>query len=208
MPTVIDDVLVIALGYLMGSMPWGYWVPRLAKGIDIRAIGSGNIGAANVWRAAGLPIALVVVVLDVLKGLVPVLIALQVGGDGLGILTGVAAMLGHWRPLFLGLRRGGKVVATSGGVLLALAPLASLLAIVVWVVVFLLSRYSSLASLAAAVAMPVLVLVTGESRLVVTFTAAAALAVILLHRANIARLARGEENRFSFGRRSRPATGG
>jgi glycerol-3-phosphate acyltransferase PlsY len=207
MAPVIDDVLVIALGYVMGSMPWGYWVPRLVRGVDIRATGSGNIGAANVWRAAGLPIALLVVALDVLKGFIPVLIALQVGGDGLAILAGVAAMLGHWRPLFMGLRRGGKIVATSGGVLLALAPLASLLAIGVWLVVFAVGRYSSLASLAAAIAMPLLVVVTGESRLVVAFTFAAAVAVVLLHRANIGRLARGEENRFSFGRRS-PATDG
>jgi glycerol-3-phosphate acyltransferase PlsY len=124
-----------------------------------------------------------------------------VGGELTGLLAGIGAMVGHWRPLFMGFRRGGKIVATTGGVALALAPLAALAASLVWIVVFLSTRYTSIASMAGATALPLLVLVFGGSWPVFAFALGAALAILVLHRANIRRLVRGEENRFELHRR-------
>jgi glycerol-3-phosphate acyltransferase PlsY len=147
---------------------------------------------------AGLAVAL----LDVGKGFAAALLGLWAGDELTGLLAGIAAMVGHWRPLFMGLRKGGKIVATTGGVALALAPLASLAVGAVWVVTFLLTRYTSVASMLAALALPLFALAFGSSALVVAFSAGAALAILLLHRANIGRLLSGTENRFELSRRS------
>jgi Glycerol-3-phosphate acyltransferase len=101
---------------------------RLTRGVDIRTVGSGNIGATNVWRSFGPRYAIPVIVLDVAKGFVPVLVATLVAGHVAGALTGGAAMLGHWRPIFLRFAKGGKMVATCGGALFGLAPLVGLAA--------------------------------------------------------------------------------
>jgi glycerol-3-phosphate acyltransferase PlsY len=111
-------------------------------------------------------------------------------------------MIGHWRPLFMGLARGGKIVATTGGVALALAPLACLATGAVWVVTFLITRYTSVASMLSALALPLFALAFGSSVPVVAFSAGAALAILLLHRANIGRLLAGTENRFDLRSRS------
>jgi len=187
-------------------MPFGYWVVRLFKREDIRRVGSGNIGATNVWRTYGRWYGIPIVLLDVAKGFVPALVAALLVNDLAGVLAGGAAMLGHWRPLFLGFQKGGKMVATCGGVLFALAPWTGLAAVGVWLAVFVLTRYASLASLVAAVALPVLAVAFGEPWPVIAFTAAAGAAVILLHRANIGRLRAGTESRFSFRRRGGVAT--
>ena len=126
-------------------MPWGYWLPRLSRGVDIRTLGSGNPGATNVWRTLGFKFGIAVALLDIGKGAAAALLGLWVGGDLVGVLAGVAAMIGHWRPLFLGFARGGKMVATTGGVALAVAPLPALTAAAVWIVVFFLTRYASVA---------------------------------------------------------------
>jgi glycerol-3-phosphate acyltransferase PlsY len=199
----VTATLAIALGYVLGSMPWGYWLPRAVRGVDIRTVGSGNTGAANVWRSFGFRLGLGVALLDVAKGLAATLVGVALGGDLLGVAAGVAALFGHWRPLFLRFARGGKVVATTGGVALALAPLAALAAGAVWVLVFVTTRYSSVASLAAAVALPPLAVGVGASWPAVAFTVGAAVAIVVLHRANIGRLVRGQENRFTFSRRPR-----
>src|SRR5580765_6291400 len=115
--------LFAAVGYLAGSMPFGYWLVRLTKGVDIRKVGSGNIGASNVWRTFGRGYGIPVVLLDTLKGFAPTLVATLVAGHLAGALTGGAAMLGHWRPIFLRFARGGKMVATCGGAFLGLAPI-------------------------------------------------------------------------------------
>ena len=104
------------------------------RGEDIRTHGSGNIGATNVWRVYGRGYGIPVALLDVAKGFVPALVGLLVGGETLGVLAGAAAMLGHWRPLFLGFQKGGKTVATAGGVTFALAPLVAALLPAIWVV--------------------------------------------------------------------------
>src|SRR5581483_9285447 len=130
--------LVVA-GYIAGSMPWGYWLVRVFRGEDIRTKGSGNIGATNVWRVYGRSL-----------GVPAVIIATELVGHGGGVLAGAAAMLGHWRPLFLGFRRGGKMVATAGGAFLGVAPLVGGAGAVVWLVVFGATRYASVASMTAA----------------------------------------------------------
>ena len=192
--------LIILGGYLAGSCPFGYWLVRLFKHEDIRKVGSGNIGATNVWRTYGRWLGVPVVVLDILKGFVPAFLGVLLVSDTVGILAGAAAMLGHWRPLFLRFERGGKMVATCGGVLLGVAPLVGAAGLGVWLVVFLLGRYASLASIATAVALPVLAYAFGEPGSVILFTAAAGVAVIVLHRANLRRLRAGEESRFHFRR--------
>jgi acyl phosphate:glycerol-3-phosphate acyltransferase len=204
----VKEALAIAVGYLLGSMPWGYWLPRAIKGVDIRRVGSGNVGAANVWRAFGLRWGLAVAGLDVAKGAAAALIGTALAGEVGGIVGGVAALVGHWRPLFLRFARGGKIVATTAGVTLALAPLAALAACGVWVVVFLVGRYSSLASLAGAISLPFLAYAFGASWPIVGFTIGASAAIIVLHRANIRRLLSGNENRFRLRRRRPPLTRG
>jgi acyl phosphate:glycerol-3-phosphate acyltransferase len=147
-----------------------------------------------------------VIVLDIAKGFVPTFVATQVEGALVGALVGGAAMLGHWRPLFMGFQRGGKMVATCGGALFGLAPLVGLAGVAIWVVVFALSRYASLASIVGAMALPFFAVALGEPWPVVVFVAAAAVGVLLLHRANIARLRAGTENRFDLRRlRGEPA---
>jgi glycerol-3-phosphate acyltransferase PlsY len=200
---VIGDASLVVGAYLLGSIPFGYVLPRLLRGDDIRRHGSGNVGATNVWRVYGRSLGLPVAVLDVLKGLVPAALGLWLGGDWVGVLAGGAAMLGHARPVYLGFSKGGKMVATAGGVALALAPLAALGCAVVWVAAFAVTRYASLASMLAAAALPVLCLVLGSSWPVVAFTALAALGVLALHRQNIRRLLAGTEPRFVRGAPSR-----
>jgi glycerol-3-phosphate acyltransferase PlsY len=195
------DVLLILCGYLLGSMPWGYWLPRLVTGANIRAVGSGNTGAANVWRTQGFKLGLCVALLDVAKGFAAALLGLWLGNELIGLLAGIAALFGHWRPVFMGFARGGKIVATTGGVALALAPLATLAVAAVWIVTFLVTRYTSVASLLSAATLPLFAILFGASWLVVAFTAGAAVAIFVLHRANIGRLLKRTENRFVLGRR-------
>jgi glycerol-3-phosphate acyltransferase PlsY len=197
--------ILAAAGYLAGSMPFGYWLVRAVKHDDIRRQGSGNIGATNVWRAYGRRLGLPVMVLDVLKGLVPALVATLLVGKWAGVLTGGAAMLGHWRPLFMGFARGGKMVATAGGTLLGVAPLVGLAAAAVWLLCFLLLRYASAASMLAAASIPLLAWAFGEPWPVIGFGVGAAAAVVVLHRANVRRLLAGTENRFELRRRAAAA---
>jgi glycerol-3-phosphate acyltransferase PlsY len=198
----VTDALVVAAGYLVGSIPFGYWVVRAVRHEDIRTRGSGNVGATNVWRLYGPRYGVPVALLDAAKGFVPALVGLLLAGETVGILAGSAAMLGHWRPLFLRFEKGGKMVATAGGVTFALAPVVATLCVVIWAIVFLLTRYSSVASLATAVALPLLAAVLGEPWQTVVFAAVACAGVVVLHRQNIRRLLNGTESRFS---RARPA---
>jgi len=199
----MKDFLLILTGYLLGSMPWGYWLPRIFKGVNIREAGSGSTGAANVWRTSGFKIALGVALLDIAKGFAAAALGLWLGGELVGLLAGIAALAGHWRPVFLGFSRGGKIVATTGGVALALAPLATLGAAIVWVATFLATRYTSVASLFSAATLPLFAYFLGASWLVVAFAVGAAVAIFVLHRTNIARLLSRSENRFELRRRSK-----
>ncbi|CAN5357791.1 glycerol-3-phosphate 1-O-acyltransferase PlsY [soil metagenome] len=197
----MTTALFVLAGYVLGSMPWGYWLVRLVQRDDISKHGSGNIGGTNVWRVYGWKLGLPVVVLDTLKGFAPALVASLVESDLAGVLAGAAAMLGHWRPLFLRWRRGGKVVATCGGAFLGVAPVVGAVGAGVWIAVFLLFRYASLASIVAALSLPVAAALLDESWPVIAFAAGAAVAVLVLHRGNIVRLRAGTENRFRFRRR-------
>jgi glycerol-3-phosphate acyltransferase PlsY len=196
----VTAALIVLGGYLLGSMPFGYWLVRLLEHEDIRTLGSGNIGATNVWRVYGKAYGIPCVLLDVAKGFVPALVGTLVEGELVGVLAGGAAMLGHWRPLFLRFQKGGKTVATAGGTFVGVAPLLGLLGVVVWLLVFLVSRYASVASIVAAVTLPVLAVALGEPWPVIVFSAIAGAAVIVLHRGNIARLRAGTESRFRLRR--------
>lgn len=180
------------------------WIARLARGVDIRTLGSGNIGGTNVWRAAGARYGISVMLLDIAKGFFPALIATMAVGHVAGALAGGAAMLGHWRPIFLRFAKGGKTVATCGGALLGLAPLVGLIGIVVWLLVFALTRYASVSSILATASLPFAALLLGEPWPVLVFTGLAAFAVLLLHRPNLARLRAGTENRAQLRRKPGP----
>jgi glycerol-3-phosphate acyltransferase PlsY len=192
--------ILIVGGYLAGSMPFGYWVVRAFKHVDIRTVGSGNIGATNVWRTYGRWYGVPVVLLDTLKGFVPALVGTLWISHWAGVVAGAAAMLGHWRPIFLRFAKGGKMVATCGGAFFGVAPFVALCAAALWILLFLVLRYASVASMLAAASLPLVAFGLGEPTAVVVFGALAALAVVVLHRANIGRLFRGTENRFHFRR--------
>jgi glycerol-3-phosphate acyltransferase PlsY len=199
------DVILIAGGYVAGSMPWGLWIVRLFRGEDIRTKGSGNIGATNVWRTYGRRLGLTVVFLDAAKGFVPAFVATQLVGHGVGVLAGGAAMFGHFRPLFLGFRKGGKMMATAGGAFLGVAPIVGGLCACVWLAVFGVTRYASVASIVAALSLPLSSWLLGYPWPVIAFACVAAAGVVLLHRANIRRLLHGEEPRFARRTTTRPA---
>jgi acyl phosphate:glycerol-3-phosphate acyltransferase len=186
---------------VLGSLPWGYWLARVITGTDIRRVGSANTGAANVWRIVGFKTAVAVALLDMGKGSAAAAVGLAAGGRTGAVIAGIGALVGHWRPLFLRFHRGGKIVATTVGVALVLAPVASVVVAVLWWAVLLTTRYTSVASIAGAVALPLLVVAFGGSWPDLLFTGGAAAAILALHRANIERLLKGTENRFTFHRR-------
>lgn len=192
--------ILVVVGYLAGSIPAGYWLVRVAKHTDIRAVGSGNVGATNVWRTYGRNYGLPVMLFDVAKGLVPALVATLTVSHLAGVLAGAAAMVGHARPLFMKFQKGGKMVATTGGAILGVAPLVGLAAIGVFVVVFLLGRYVSVGSIVATASLAPIATALGEPWPVIAMGAVAFLAVVVLHRANIARLRAGTESRATLRR--------
>ncbi len=197
---------VALLAYLIGSIPTGFLVAR-ARGVDIRSAGSGNIGATNTFRVLGRSAGVAVLLADAAKGAVPCAVlpplAWRVASAGdslnaewLAIAAGVAAVLGHNYTCWLRFK-GGKGIATTAGVLLVLMPVAFGACLAAWVVVFALSRYVSLASLAAAVTLPVSVWLWGQSRALLGIAAALGLLAIGKHRANIRRLLNGTESRVA-----------
>ena len=197
---MITAAFVVA-GYLSGSLTFGYWLVRLFRHEDVRTKGSGNVGATNVWRVYGSRLGLPAALLDTAKGFAPALVATMVVGHGSGVLAGAAAMLGHWRPLYLGFSRGGKMVATAGGAFLGVAPLVGGASAAVWIVVFALTRYASVASIVASGSLPLWAWLFGYPWPVIVFGAFAGVGVLILHRANVGRLWRGEENRSTLWRR-------
>jgi len=187
---------LVLLGYLSGSIPFGLLLVRASRGVDVRAQGSGNIGATNVARVAGKGLGAVVLVLDALKGALPVLLAAAVEGNGaVPALVGVAAFAGHVAPPWLGFR-GGKGVATALGVLAVLAPRAALAGAVTWAVVLAVLRISSVGSLLAGIAaVTVAWLVPGTPASAAELTSVLFLAMLWTHRGNIGRLLRRGEPR-------------
>jgi glycerol-3-phosphate acyltransferase PlsY len=193
----------MVFGYLLGSMPWGYWIVRWFRGEDVRTVGSGNTGTANVWRNYGPRLGVATAFLDVLKGFVPALIGVLWLNPTAGVLGAAAAMIGHAWPIFLGLS-GGKAVATAAGAMLALCPWCSLIVVVVWITVLWTTRYSSLASMAGAVTFFLSTIVMGDDWAVVAFAGVAGAVILWRHRTNIRRLLAGTETRAAtFGRGAR-----
>ena len=200
--------LWLAAAYLVGALPTSYLVGRLARGIDLREHGSKNLGATNVYRVLGWGWAVPVALVDVLKGALPVAgFAPWAGGPAwTPIALGVAAVLGHAYSPYVRFK-GGKGVATAAGMFLALAPLAVLLAIPVWVACVWLTGYVSVASITVALAFPFAVWLTrpGASAVLIA-SVALGVFIVIAHRANIRRLLAGTENRFC--RRGPAAAGG
>jgi glycerol-3-phosphate acyltransferase PlsY len=209
---LLAGILVVAIAYLLGSVPTGYLLVRLFRHEDIRSVGSGNIGATNVLRSGGKGLGAATFLLDVLKGAAAVLIAVPIAvrlapqyasvpPRDIEAVAAIVAVLGHMFPVWLGFR-GGKGVATGFGVFLVAAPWAALAAIALFVVVLLVSRYVSLASILGAASFPIFawLLVRGDKP--APFIAAqviVALLIIVKHHQNIRRLASGTENRFGGG---------
>jgi len=188
-------VLVIG-AYLVGSIPFGLLVTKLIGGVDIRLVGSGNIGATNVLRAVGKGPAVLTLVLDFLKGFLPVFLMQRLGGSEIWIAgAGLAAFLGHLYPIFLGLK-GGKGVATALGVLLGIMPLVALLGVGIWLATALIWRYSSLAALTAALVIPFLAWALYGMIPYLLFAGVLSILVIYRHHENIKRLLAGTESRI------------
>ena len=185
-------VLVLA-GYLLGSIPFGLLVARL-RGVDLRAVGSGNIGATNVARALGRATGIVVLALDALKGFAPTFAAVRLVGADPACLVALAAILGHVFPVWLRFR-GGKGVATGLGIFAALAPLAAGAALACYALVVATTRLSSLGSLVGATALLAGMAATGRTPAVLALGGAVWLIIVVKHRANIRRLIRGEESK-------------
>ena len=189
------EATLIIFAYLLGSVPTGYLVGAW-MGVDVRAAGSGNVGATNVARVVGKGQGILTLAADVAKGLIPVFAALQLGlASTMAAFLGVAAFLGHLYPVFLKFH-GGKGVATALGVYAGLAPPATLVMIVIFAAVALASRIISLGSMAAALAAPVTLWFFSYPPAVVGLSAFIAAMIILRHRGNLRRLLAGTEPRF------------
>ncbi len=197
---IVQNWWTVPLAFIVGATPFGLIVGKL-KGIDIREHGSGNIGATNVLRTLGKPIGITVLVLDILKGLVPVLIAMLISDNSiLHIATAVAAILGHNYSFWLKFK-GGKGIATTSGAMLLIITIPLVVSILAWLIVLKTSRYVSVASIVAAIAIPLTIIVqnviSGSWDVpIFVFGCFLCLMAIWRHRSNIVRLRRGEESRF------------
>ena len=206
---MVTLAVLLVGSYLLGSIPFGYLAGRIV-GIDIRQAGSGNVGATNVVRVLGKGYGYPVFALDFLKGFGAVKISMLMAPgqppewnspEIVGILAAMSSILGHLYPPWLKFK-GGKGVATSAGALLALTPVATLIGVAIWIIVFWLTRYVSLASITAAVALPIVILVVrsqdqNNGKPLVYSSACVAAVVIWRHRSNLSRLIQGTEPRFT-----------
>ena len=194
-------IVGVIISYLAGSIPSAYIAGRL-RGIDLRKHGSGNLGATNVVRVLGAKTGAVVFIADLLKGFLPVyflpMYTETLRPELWALVYGIAAILGHVKPIFLLWKGGGKGVATASGVFLALVPIPMLVAEVVWIATFYFTRYVSLASLLGAAVLPIAILAWYRNPQSLVFIASVIIAAFVFwtHRANIGRLRRGQEHRF------------
>ena len=196
-----EALFFVFVSYLVGSFPTAYVICRLFKGVDIRLSGSGNVGATNVARVAGKGYGVVTLLLDVLKGFLPVFIC-GLYFDSYVVLSGAAVIAGHIWPVFLRFK-GGKGVAAGVGVIVALNYIAAIAVFVLFFIILCLTRCVSVGSIVSAAVLPVVMWYLDEPLSVILFTAVAALVAIYTHRENIKRLLKGTENKFSFPRRGK-----
>lgn len=202
----MNQAIALVVAYLLGSIPFALIAGKL-HGIDLRTVGSGNLGATNVFRTLGRTAGITVMVLDIAKGAAAVLIAEALTDNPWPLVAGALAILGHVFPVWTGFK-GGKGVAVGAGALIGLVPAASGVLIVLWFLIVLTTRYVSIASIVCALAAAPLAWAFGAPWSYVVFIALAGLFVIWKHRENIVRLSRGEENRISLGRRGGTAADG
>ncbi|MGE0241513.1 MAG: glycerol-3-phosphate 1-O-acyltransferase PlsY [Parvibaculaceae bacterium] len=195
--TPLMAVLAVVLGYISGSIPFGLLFTRWAGLGDVRAIGSGNIGATNVLRTGNKTLAGLTLLADAVKGTIPILIMKMLGGETAGLIAGLAAFAGHLFPVWLGFK-GGKGVATNIGVLFGLYWPLGLIFLAVWLVMALLFRISSLSALTASALSPLWAWLLGKPSFVLPL-AVIGLLIWIMHRANIARLLKGEEAKIKLG---------
>lgn len=203
-------VVVIIGAYLLGSIPTGYLV-ALLRGVDLRAHGSGNIGATNAFRVLGKGPGAFVLLADALKGSAAVLVmpdlAVRITGgtpsESLPLIAGVAAILGHNYTCWLRFK-GGKGIATTAGVMATLVPLGLLITFLSWLMTFLATRYVSLASIVAAIVLPIATILTSRNRALWVIAFVFGGLAIWRHRANLQRLRTGTESRIEFGRKPSP----
>jgi acyl phosphate:glycerol-3-phosphate acyltransferase len=191
----LKTFLVILISYLLGSISFGYIVANMWKGIDLRKVGSGNIGTTNVARTLGFKYAVLVFIGDALKGIIAVLIARKVGGPYLEVIAGLVAILGHTWPIFLKFK-GGKGIATGAGLIIALVPKVAVISVSLWVLITLITRYVSLASIIAAISVPILTIIFYGLTPYLFFGIPAAIFVTYKHIPNIKRLLEGKEYKF------------
>ena len=195
----VNTIAVLTVGYLLGSIPFAYLLARRHRGIDLRFAGSGNVGAANLLRNTTKKIGMSAMALDMGKGVATVLVARQIEPGATGpTVAGIAAVLGHIYPVWLGFR-GGKGVATTCGVFAILAPAATAMAGMFFLLTVWWTRYISLGSVIASAVLPVLVYATGAPAITVIGAVIIAAIVIERHRANLARVAAGVERRLGQG---------
>lgn len=214
---ILAYILVAFVAYLLGSIPTGYLVAK-ARGIDIRSVGSGNIGATNAFRVLGKPAGIFVLLMDALKGLAAVVLIVNFYPElrrllpgiftveavlrpelrwSLGVVAGLFAVLGHNFTCWLRFK-GGKGIATTAGVYFGLAPVAVSFALAAWIILFVTTRYVSVGSLAAAIALPTAVWLTEDSVLLGVVTTGLGVLAIYKHKGNIQRLLAGTESRINF----------
>jgi len=192
-------ILLFLFSYLLGSIPFGYLIAKREK-INVRNHGSGNIGATNVLRTVGKKAGILTLTGDFLKGFIPVLMALYITQSEYIIgLVGILAILGHIYPIFLKFK-GGKGVATSLGVFTGIMPLVVLITTIIWLIICFVSRYVSLSSMVASIALPVLAWQFNEPKFYILLSTLATIFIIFRHKDNLRRLATGEEDKFNWKR--------
>ena len=206
-------LLGIIISYLIGSIPTAFIFGKLLKGIDIRKFGSGNVGATNALRVLGKKVGIAVLILDILKGVIPIICAdfivtrFNLSADLIRVLLGVSCICGHNWTVFLNFK-GGKGIATTLGVLIGLAlktpglGIILLVLIIVWLIVFVLRRIVSLASVISAIVLPLLTAIFKQPLVIIMASLVLCFFVLLRHRSNISRLLEGKESKLYFGKKT------
>ncbi len=195
-------IIIFIIGYFMGTISSSYLVGKFAGNIDIRKYGSGNLGATNTMRVLGLKAGVGVLLADFLKGMIATLIGIWIGGRFGGLIGGLGAILGHNWPIFLAFK-GGKGIATSLGLIFTLFPAIGFILVAIGIIIIIITRYVSLASLTGSVIFPILVALFNHDPIYIVMSILISALAIYRHRSNIERLIKGNENKISFHTRSR-----